>query len=52
MPAVDAHLRAPQGTVPDRLSSPYSPYRKQRAKRGGVKHLHALMSADESGRAN
>ena len=52
MPVVDAHLRAPGGAVPGRLSSPYSPYRKPRAKRGGVKHLHALAADASVGRAN
>lgn len=47
MPVVDAHIRAGKD-VPDRLSSPYSPYRKQRASRGGVKHLNSLASASES----
>ena len=43
MPVIDAHIRAALD-VPDRLSSPYSPYRKQRARRGGVKHLNSLDS--------
>eukprot|EP00614_Pseudopedinella_elastica_P016444 CAMPEP_0172650528 /NCGR_PEP_ID=MMETSP1068-20121228/242338_1 /TAXON_ID=35684 /ORGANISM="Pseudopedinella elastica, Strain CCMP716" /LENGTH=1182 /DNA_ID=CAMNT_0013464895 /DNA_START=73 /DNA_END=3621 /DNA_ORIENTATION=- len=47
MPAVDAAIRATE-PVPDRLSSPYSPHRKARAKRGGPRHLNTFVVLDNS----
>jgi hypothetical protein len=47
MPIVDASIRRGQA-VPERLSSPYSPYRKARAKRGGSKHLNSLSAEENS----
>jgi hypothetical protein len=44
MSQVDAAIRMAEN-VPSRLTSPYSPYRKERAKRGGIRHLNALPSA-------
>jgi len=41
MSEVDAAIRLSE-EVPKRLASPYSPYRKERAKRGGLRHLNAL----------
>lgn len=41
MSEVDAAIRFTE-PVPKRLTSPYSPYKKERAKRGGLRHLNAL----------
>jgi hypothetical protein len=43
MPVVDASIRMGHA-VPERLSSPYSPYRKERAKRGGAMHLNSISA--------
>jgi len=46
MPVVDASIRRGE-QVPERLSSPYSPYRKARAKRGGAKHLNSISAEQD-----